>query len=93
MTQRSLKSICSVGIFIRREHCPVEVEIMLTEKYGLEHERCTEDFPCCRSTVSGLQLLFDSDVSQPSIAGREVRMRCFDGRIGSRHVRLNFKLN
>ena len=67
---------------------------MLTEKNGLEYERCTEDFPCCRSTVGGLQLLFDSsDVFQPGVAGREARMRCFDGRIGSRHVGLNFKLN
>ena len=67
---------------------------MLTEKNGLEDEGCAEDFPCCRSTVGGLELLFDScDVFQSGVAGREARMRWFDGWIGSWHVGLNFKLN
>lgn len=54
-------------------------EMMLTEKYGLKHECCIEDFPRCRSSVSGLQLLLDSsDGFYPGIAGRIARMRRFD---------------
>ena len=45
--------------------------MILTEKYSFEHESRAEDFPCCRSAVGGLKLLFDSlAASQAGIAVR-----------------------
>lgn len=71
-----------------------QTEILLTEKYGLKHECCTKDFPRCRSTVSGLQLLLDlSDAFYRGIAGRIARIRYFDGSMWGRYICLDLELN